>query len=177
MKGCINNNKKNGTKEGSEVGLISQISITDGKLLQPTEKSTSNLHAERKNDVKPKVSDITNNHKPKISTKGKKCSLKESTLSKKKKNKKDEKRKEKDAEREKNLDSNDPKMPSMSFEEYLSYDLEAPKRKKRLCEGKNPKRIKLELKKDAKMRDSSTTSGKYIAEAPTAVVNMQSNYL
>ncbi|KAK2852974.1 hypothetical protein Q7C36_008175 [Tachysurus vachellii] len=174
LKGCINNNKKNDTKEDSDVGLISQISITDGKLLQPMEKSTSNLHAERKNDVKPKVSDITNNHKPKISTKDKNCFLKESTKKHKKKNKKDEKRKEKNAEREKNLDSDDPKMPSMSFEEYLSYDLEAPKRKKRLCEGKNPKRIKIDLKKDAKLHDSSTKSGKYIAEAPTPVVSKRS---
>ncbi|KAK3573629.1 hypothetical protein QTP86_029978 [Hemibagrus guttatus] len=174
LKDCINSDKKNSIKRDSGVGFISKISIPDGKLLQPKEKSTINLRNEQKDEVERKVSDVTNNHRPKISTKGKKDVLKESLLSKEEKNKKVKKRKEKNTEREKNPESNNSEMPSMSFEEYLSYDLEAPKQKKRLCEGKNPKRIKLDQKQDVKMHDFRTKSGKYTAEAPTPVAPKRS---
>lgn len=154
LKDCINNDKKDGTKRDSEVGLVSQISITNGKLFQPKEKSISNSHAERKDKGKHKVSDVTNKH---MSKKGKK----------------DEKRKEKAVEMEKDLESDDFETPSMSFEEYLSYDHEAPKRKKRACESKNPKRIKVDLRQDAKICHSSTNSRKSITEAPTTVVSIE----
>lgn len=178
LKDCLNNKKKNSIKRDSDVGFMSQISIPDGKLLKPKEKSSINLHTEQKDEVKSKVSDVTNNHRPKISTKDKKNSvLKESVLSKERMNKKDKRRQEKNAETEKNCERDNSEVPSMSFEEYLSYDLAAPKRKKRLCEGRNPKRIKLDQKQDVKMCDLSTKSGKYTAEPPTPVVNIQSNYL
>ncbi|TSN48466.1 Elongin-A [Bagarius yarrelli] len=152
-------NKKNGAND-SDVGLDSQISITDGKLFQLKEKSTNNLQVERKEESKPKVSDVTNNHQPKLTTEGKNNFLKESVPSKEKKRTKDKKRKaEKAAEREKDLESvYSHEAPSMSFEEYLSYDLEAPKRKKKPCEGKNPKRIKLGQKYDVKICPKSEKS-------------------
>ncbi|XP_017320350.1 elongin A, like isoform X3 [Ictalurus punctatus] len=173
LKDCINN-KKDGAKKESDVGLASQISITDGKLFQPKEKSTSNAHTERKDEGKHKVSDVTNKHRPKMSTNGKRTTLKERDLSEEKRGKKDEKTKEKAVEMDKNLESDDFETPSMSFEEYLRYDLEAPKRKKRLCESKNLKRIKVEQKQDVKMRDSSTKSGKSITEASATVVSKRS---
>ncbi|MCJ8730881.1 hypothetical protein PDJAM_G00189610 [Pangasius djambal] len=171
VKDCINNDKKDGTKKDTDLGLISQISITGGKLIQPKEKSARNSHIERKDEGKHKVSDVTNKPRPKMSMKGRNSSLKESDMSQEKRGRKDEKRKEKAAGMEKDLESDDSEMPSMSFEEYLSYDLEAPKRKKRSCESKNPKRIKVEQKQDVKMHNSSTKSGKSITEAPTAVVS------
>lgn len=168
----MNNDKKDGTKKDSNVGLVSQVSITGRKLFQPKEKLNSNVLAERKNEGKHKVSDVTNKHRPKMSPKGKSSSLKERDLSEEKRGKKD-KRKEKSAEMEKDLESDDFEMPSMSFEEYLSYDLEAPKRKKRSCESKNLKRIKVGQKQDVKMHNSSTKSGKSVTEALTTVVNIQ----
>lgn len=173
LKDCMND-KKDGTKKDSNVGLISQVSITDRKSFQPKEKLNSDVLAERKNEGKRKVSDVTNKHGPKMSTKGKSSSLKERDLSEEKSGK--DKRKEKSVEIRKDLESDDFEMPSMSFEEYLSYDLEAPKRKKRSCESKNPKRIKLDQKQDVKMTNPSMKSGRPITEALTTEVNIHSNY-
>ncbi|XP_060780902.1 elongin A, like [Neoarius graeffei] len=168
LKNCMND-QKDGTKKDSNVGLISQVSITDRKSFQLKEKLNSDLLAERKNEGKRKVSDVTNKHGPKMSTKVKSSSLKERDLSEEKSGK--DKRKEKSVDIRKDLESDDFEMPSMSFEEYLSYDLEAPKRKKRSCESKNPKRIKLDQKQDVKMTNPSMKSGRPITEALTTEVS------
>lgn len=153
-KDCTNNDKKDGVKKDSDVGF-----------LQSKEKSTGKLTGERKYEGKHKVSDVTNKLGSKISTKGK-----NGFSNKDKRDKKDVKTKA--AEMEKDLESDDFETPSMSFEEYLSYDLEAPKRRKKLCESKNPKRIKVDLKQNVKMRDSSTNLGSIITEAPNTLVNL-----
>lgn len=165
LKDCTNNGKKDCTRKYSDVDLISLVSVPDRKLFQPKEKSTNILRAERKDEGRQKFSDVANKHGSKMSKKGK------NSFSKEKRGKKDKIRKEKPADMEKNLEGDDFEMPSMSFEEYLSYDLEAPKRKKRLCESKNPKRIKVDQKDDVKMHDSSTKL------AQTTVVNSIINYL
>lgn len=170
-KDCINNDRKYCSKKDSDVGLVSQISIANGKLFQPKEKSTRNLQVEQKDEGKRKVSDVTNKHVSEMSTKGKNSALNESDLSEAKRGKKDGKKKEKAAEMEKDPESEDFETPSMSFEEYLSYDLEAPKRKKRLCQSKNSKRIKVDQNQNVKMCESSTNSGKSKTEAPATVVN------
>lgn len=164
LKDCTNNGKKDCTRKNPDVDLISLVSIPDRKLFQPKEKSTNILHAECKDEGKHKFS-VANKHGSKMSIKGKK------SFSKEKRGKKDKIRKEKAVDMEKNPEGDDFEMPSMSFEEYLSYDLEAPKRKKRLCESKNPKRIKVDQREDVKMHDSSTKL------AQTTVVNSIINYL
>lgn len=176
LKNCTDNGKKNGTRKDSDMGLLSQISSPAGKSFLPKQKSTSN-HQGRKAKGRRKVSDEKNKHRSKLSTKSQNSSLKESNISEEKRCKKDEKRKEKAADVEEDLESDGFEIPSMSFEEYLSYDLEEPKRKKRSCESKNPKRLKVDQKQDVKMHDCSTKSGKSITEVPTTVVNIQSNYL
>lgn len=175
LKDFVNNDKKDGVKKDSGVGHMSQISIADGKLFQPKEKFSSNLNTERKDEGKHKVSDVTNKPRSKMSTKDKNGFLKERETNVGKRDKKDAKTKA--AEMEKDLDGEDFETPSKSFEDYLSYDLEAPKRKKRSCESKNPKRIKVDLKQNVKMRDSGTNSGTNVTEAPPTVVHLHSSYL
>ncbi|KAF7710957.1 elongin A, like isoform X2 [Silurus meridionalis] len=157
---CVNNAKEDGVKNDSEVCLVSQISIPDGKTFQPKEKSSSNSHAERKDDAKCKVSDVTNKYRPKVSMKGKN----KSHQSEEKRAKNQKKRKEKDNDMEKDLEIDDSGMPSMSFEECLSYDLEALKRKRKSCESKNMKRVKLDQRPEVKTHD--TKPGTSIPEAP-----------
>lgn len=144
--------------------------------MQVKEKSTSSLRPERKSEDKLKVCDAKKSHKPKMSTRVEKLSSKKSELSEKKRGKKDKKRKEKAAEKEKNLENDDSEMPSMSFEEYLSYDVKGTKRMRRSCESRNLKRIKLDQKQEVKTSSSSTKSGKSITDAPTPVV-IFCNYL
>ncbi|KAM9478029.1 elongin A, like isoform 2-T2 [Clarias gariepinus] len=163
--------KKDVTKKDSDVGLMSKISVTDEKSFQPKEKSTTSLQAERMNEGKHNVSDLSNKARPKMSTKGKNSSLKEeSNLSDVKKGKKDEKRKEKASKMEKDVESDGFETPSMSFEDYLSYDLGTLKRKKRLCES-NLKRIKIDQKRDVETCNFHTKLGKSIREAPTTVAS------
>ncbi|KAI4896323.1 hypothetical protein NFI96_001900 [Prochilodus magdalenae] len=151
----------------------------DSDLKKPSrskEKSSSDCHPEEKEEQrKPekKVSDITNKHRAKTPAKRRsaKGDVSIERDGKKKrgfsKNKKEKKRKPRAAGVEKDPEGEDFEMPSMSFEAYLSYDLEAPKRRKKSCDSKNPKRLKVDQREEPRVCVPSAKAGK---EAPDTTV-------
>ncbi|XP_055025771.2 LOW QUALITY PROTEIN: elongin A, like [Misgurnus anguillicaudatus] len=56
--------------------------------------------------------------------------------------------------------------PSMSFEAYLSYDYEPPKRKKSFSAVKNPKRRKTAQKENSRVHKSCTKTPEVVSEDP-----------
>uniref|UniRef100_A0A4W4H1E9 Elongin A, like n=1 Tax=Electrophorus electricus TaxID=8005 RepID=A0A4W4H1E9_ELEEL len=104
---------------------------------------------------------------PKNSNKQKNSHLKEDDLCERQREKKRDALKKRDHEEKKRTEKvlevgRDPEieefeMPSMSFEAYLNYDREAPKRKKRACD-RNLKHLKTNQKEDGKVREVSNTT-------------------
>ncbi|XP_036429434.1 elongin A, like [Colossoma macropomum] len=164
---------KDGEKKDSD---SEHVSPTPKKSSQPKEKSSGDGHAEQKDEQKKpekKVSDITNKHRTKTPTKtssSKRDGKKKRDLIKKEDS--GEKRsKPRAAHTEKDLQSDDFETPSMSFEAYLSYDLEAPKRKRKSCDDKTQKRLKTDLKEDAKVCVPSIKSSKAVKEESDTTVS------
>ncbi|XP_066535706.1 elongin A, like [Hoplias malabaricus] len=165
--------KKDGSKSDSDVGRNLQ---TLTKASQSKEKFSRHHHAEQKVELKKsenKVSDITNKNRPKTSPKNSSSVKKDDCVERKDKRKKDKlkngnneekKWKPRTSDNEKDPMSNAPETPSMSFEACLSYDLKAPKRKKK-CDNKNLKRLKTDLKEDVSLYASSVKSSKAGMEA------------
>ncbi|KAL7877319.1 hypothetical protein SRHO_G00039620, partial [Serrasalmus rhombeus] len=157
---------KDGEKKDSDSEHTSQ---TPKKSSRPKEKPSGDCHAEQKDEQKKleeKVSDTTNKHRPKTPTKtssSKGDARKKRDLIKKE-DSEEKKCKPRAADAEKDLQSDDFEMPSMSFEAYLSYDLEAPRRKRRSCDDKPQKRWKTDLKEDARVCVSSIKSSKAVKE-------------
>ncbi|KAL7890443.1 hypothetical protein AOLI_G00027010 [Acnodon oligacanthus] len=164
LKGAVDKSKagKDGEKKDSD---SEHTSPTPKKSSRPKEKPSGRCRAERKKTEK-KVSDITNKHRPKTPTKtsSSKRSAKKKRDLIKKEDGEEKKRKPRAADTAKDLQSDDFETPSMSFEAYLSYDLEAPKRKRRSCDDKPQKRWKTDLKEDARVCVSSIKSSKAVKE-------------
>lgn len=174
-KGGIDGEKKNSDER-----------LTPKKSFLLKEKTARDYHSEQKHKHKKqtKVSDITNKHRPKTPTKKKSVSLKDDDLiGEQGKKKGDIFRKEGNEQKKSKPRAPDLKkdsrgdgseMPSMSFEACLSYDVEAPKRKKKSCGDKHAKRLKMDLKEDIKVHTSSIKPSKTETEAPAAMVAISS---
>ncbi|KAL6487594.1 hypothetical protein MHYP_G00042200 [Metynnis hypsauchen] len=166
---------KDGEKKDSD---SEHTSPTPKKSSRPKEKPSGDCHAEQKDEQKKlekKVSDI-NKHRPKIPTKtsSSKGDAKKKRDLIKKVDSEEKKSKPRPADAEKDLQSDDFETPSMSFEAYLSYDLEAPKRKRRTCDDKPQKCWKMDLKEDARVCVSSTNSSKAVKEESDTTASKES---
>lgn len=144
------------------------------KSIEKLNQCHNNEHKEdRVKKREKKVSDITNKHRSNMSTRRQPDSLKDTLNQSGDTEKKDKgkKRKEKTVQMERDIENKDLEVPSMSFEEYLSYDLEAPKRKKRSCNAKDSKGFKLDQEEIVKHNFSSRMPSRPVTEAlPTLVM-------
>ncbi|XP_062851062.1 elongin-A-like [Trichomycterus rosablanca] len=153
-------------KDSTKKDPVDLVLQTSKNSVQSIEKSTSYHHSEpkegrlKKNEKK--VSDITNKHRSSMSTKRKPDSIKEDFIQSRDVGRKDNQGKKR---KEKDIENDDFEVPSMSFEEYLSYDLEAPKRKKKSCNAKDLKGLKPDQNEFVKQHSSSRKSSSPVTEA------------
>ncbi|XP_076830881.1 elongin A, like [Brachyhypopomus gauderio] len=161
-KDVIGGKKKDSTKKEYDMGHILQTSKKSSKPSKET--LASDCHKKKKYREQKHIdkdSNIMNKQQSKISKKQKNNSLKEDDLNdghEKKRdafNKKDHEEKKRKEQTSEDLQIEEFETPSMSFEAYLNYDLEAPKRKKKSCDGRNPKHLKTNQKEDIKVCEVS----------------------
>ncbi|XP_062851517.1 elongin-A-like [Trichomycterus rosablanca] len=149
-------------KDSTKKDPVDLVLQTSKNSVQSIEKSTSYHHSEPKEGRLKKVSDITNKHRSSMSTKRKPDSIKEDFIQSRDVGRKDNQGKKR---KEKDIENDDFEVPSMSFEEYLSYDLEAPKRKKKSCNAKDLKGLKPDQNEFVKQHSSSRKSSSPVTEA------------
>lgn len=159
-KSHLNGEKKNTGKKGSS---LNQSSHTHGHRKV---KSISTDYVKHEGKKTEKISSITN--KQQNTTLAKVTALKSMSVRSEKSGdacKKDKlnKTKEKSEWTEKQDCS---ETPSMSFEAYLSYDLEPSRRKKSCSAVKNPKRLKTAHKDNSQVRESWMKTSGAVAEDP-----------
>uniref|UniRef100_A0AAY5ER07 Elongin A, like n=1 Tax=Electrophorus electricus TaxID=8005 RepID=A0AAY5ER07_ELEEL len=164
-KDCTDGEKKDCTKKDSDVGHKPQTPKKSSKEMLASGYHKEKKDCEQKNIAKD--SDVMNTQLPKNSNKQKNSHLKEDDLCERQREKKRDALKKRDHEEKKRTEKvlevgRDPEieefeMPSMSFEAYLNYDREAPKRKKRACD-RNLKHLKTNQKEDGKVREVSNTT-------------------
>ncbi|XP_030628106.1 elongin A, like [Chanos chanos] len=171
---------KGKSKEPVEIYRKSQSKSCQslGKLQEPSKFSHSSDFKKTVQDTA--NSQVTQEKVQRLSMQGKETIEKPSEadpvpcLSKDKESKKT---KEKLAEIDEHKKSEGPEKPSMSFEAYLSYDLEAPKRKKQSCDGKKAKRFKMDRKADAQVQAPGVKSNTRLIQDPPNNMVVQSSFM
>lgn len=159
----------NGEKKdtGKKNSSLNQSSQTHG---HEKDKSISNDHVKLEGKKTEKMSSITN--KQQNTTLAKVTALKSTSMRIEKNGdacKKDKLNKTKEkSESTKKVDCSE--MPPMSFEAYLSYDLEPSKRKKICSAIKNPKRLKTGHKENLQVCESWVKTSGAVMEDPLTVV-------